>query len=63
MARMNIVLTEVNEKWLRERNRKRGDMSDIINALVSLARKHDDIRELLAREMTTYKTEPRKKEK
>ena len=39
--KINFIITPDNEKQLRERNRKRGDISNIINqALITYLEKH-----------------------
>lgn len=38
MTRINLNISDENEAWLREQNRKKGDMSRIINHLLDEAR-------------------------
>lgn len=40
MARINLNISDENEAWLREQNRKKGDMSRIINRLLDDVRVH-----------------------
>jgi len=50
MPRINIVLTDDNEEWLRNHIHRKGDMSNIINALLDLARKDVNIQNRAIRE-------------
>lgn len=34
MPKFTFTITKENEKWLREQNRKKGDMSQILNDLM-----------------------------
>ena len=40
MARINLNISDENEAWLREQNRKKGDMSRNINRLLDDVRVH-----------------------
>jgi predicted FMN-binding regulatory protein PaiB len=35
---MSLKLSPVNEEWLRSQNRRKGDMSNIVNGLLDKAR-------------------------
>ena len=43
LGRVTVVLDEDNEEWLRDKNRKKGDLSLIVNRAIRLLREGETL--------------------